>query len=59
MVGESIHFATAICLEGQLDGVDQGEFSVTSLLRLTPLVFPINTPEKHLSQIPGNESSKK
>jgi len=44
---------------GLLDVADQDEFSVVSFLRLTPLVFPINTPEKRLSQIPGNESSKK
>jgi len=44
---------------GLLDVVSQDEFYVISLLRLTPFVFPINTPEKHLSQIPGNELSKK
>jgi len=39
MVGESIHFVTAICLVGLLDVADQDEFSVVSFLRLTPLVL--------------------
>jgi len=59
MVVKNIHFVTAICLVGQLDVADQDEFSVVRFLRLTPLVFSINTPEKHLSQIPGNIVSKK
>lgn len=52
MVVKSIHFATAICLEGQLDGADQDVYYVVSFLRLSPdVVSVINTPEKTLSQM--------
>lgn len=42
-----------------LDDADQDEFYVVNVLRFPPKVFPINTPEKQLSQMLKNRTSKK
>lgn len=59
MVVKSIHFVIAIYLMVLLDVVHQDEFYVVNVLRFPPKVFPINTPEKQISQMLRNHTGKK